>query len=307
MNKRLTKSVLSLGAAMLIASGAAQTPVFAAEAPVRSNVTAIAGLNSNRTKFANDAALPAMKKTGFTEIDGKQYYLDDSGEKHTGALKTETDEYYFNENGEMVTGFVNEGDYTYYYNEDGTRRGGGLLEADGQTYVLDGNGKRMSGWADVDGTKYYLNEDGTAVKNETRTIDGNRYSFDQNGIMKTNVTEGGYAYGADGIGQADASAYERIAQAALAQLGVAQDCTMLVTNSLAAVGINFHGWPEEYLSLGPLTDTPVPGDICVYSGHVAIYIGNGQAVHGGWNGGTTAIFSVQCSAPFIGYVHPILP
>ncbi len=76
--------------------------------------------------------------------------------------------------------------------------------------------------------------------------------------------------------------YQRIADAALAQVGVYQDCTMLVTNSLAAVGINFHGAPAAYLNLGPLTNNPVPGDICVYQGHVALYIGNGQAVHGGW-------------------------
>ena len=97
--------------------------------------------------------------------------------------------------------------------------------------------------------------------------------------------------------------YQRIADAALAQIGVYQDCTMLVTNSLAAVGINFHGAPAAYLSLGSLTNNPVPGDICVYQGHVALYIGNGQAVHGGWYGNQTTIYSVECNQPFIGYVH----
>ena len=97
--------------------------------------------------------------------------------------------------------------------------------------------------------------------------------------------------------------YDKIAQAAKAQVGVSQDCTMLVTNSLKAVGIDFHGWPEEYLSLGDRTDNPVPGDICVYQGHVSVYIGNGQAVHGGWNGNQTVITSVQCSSPLIAYVH----
>ena len=97
--------------------------------------------------------------------------------------------------------------------------------------------------------------------------------------------------------------YQKIADAALAQIGVNQDCTMLVTNSLKAVGINFHGAPEAYLSLGTLTNDPVPGDICVYQGHVAIYIGNGQAVHGGWLGYNTVVSSVSCTNPFIGYVH----
>ena len=97
--------------------------------------------------------------------------------------------------------------------------------------------------------------------------------------------------------------YQRIADAALAQVGVNQDCTMLVTNSLAAVGINFHGTPTAYLSLGELTNNPVPGDICVYQGHVALYIGNGQAVHGGWLGCQTVVSTVECTNAFIGYVH----
>lgn len=97
--------------------------------------------------------------------------------------------------------------------------------------------------------------------------------------------------------------YDKIASAALAQVGVNQDCTMLVTNSLKAVGINFHGSPSAYLSLGEVTNNPVPGDIIVYSGHVAIYIGNGQAVHGGWNGYQTVVTSVECSNAFIAYVH----
>lgn len=101
----------------------------------------------------------------------------------------------------------------------------------------------------------------------------------------------------------DSNFYQKIADAAMAQIGVNQDCTMLVTNALKAVGINFHGAPYEYASLGEWTDTPVPGDICIYSGHVALYVGNGQAVHGGWNGYTTILYSVSCSNPFIGYIH----
>ena len=94
-----------------------------------------------------------------------------------------------------------------------------------------------------------------------------------------------------------------IAAAALSQIGVTQDCTSLVSNSLAAAGIYYHGWPEGYLSLGTLTSSPVPGDIIVYIGHVAIYIGNGQAVHGGWDGYTTKVSSVSCANALIGYVH----
>ncbi len=97
--------------------------------------------------------------------------------------------------------------------------------------------------------------------------------------------------------------YDSIAQAAINQVGVNQDCTMLVTNSLKAVGIDFHGWPSEYATLGTVTENPVPGDIVIYQGHVALYIGNGQAVHGGWLGNSTVISTVECSNAFVAYVH----
>lgn len=91
-----------------------------------------------------------------------------------------------------------------------------------------------------------------------------------------------------------------IVAAAYAQLGQIQDCTMLVTRSLAAVGINFHGWPADYYSLGaPVSaDAALPGDLIFYANggyggvaHIAIYIGDGKAIHGGWNGNQTVIFS----------------
>lgn len=80
-----------------------------------------------------------------------------------------------------------------------------------------------------------------------------------------------------------------IYQAALAQLGRYQDCTMLVTNALKAVGINFHDWPAGYMSLGTVVPASQaqPGDLVYYANgglgaaHIAVYAGNGQAVHGG--------------------------
>ena len=92
-----------------------------------------------------------------------------------------------------------------------------------------------------------------------------------------------------------------IASAAYAQLGVGQDCTALVTNALAAAGINYHGWPAGYLSLGRTVSAAEaqPGDLAYYQNggsgraHIAVYVGNGMAVHGGWNGGTTSLQSVN--------------
>ncbi len=306
MKKRMTTSVLSAYAAFAMMSGVFAPRVQAAEITTQTQPL-ISGLDEGRLKRTSDTvAYDALMKTGFTEIDGKTYYLEANGEKHTGLLETDSGIYYFKDNGEMATGFVSEAGETMYFNSEGLKEQG-TIQTQGKTYILDENGYTQTGWVEDDGEKYYLNEDGSVVTNETRVIDEKRYSFSENGVLETNVVKKGYSYDANGVGTPDASMYNLIAQAALAQLGVQQDCTMLVTNSLKAVGINFHGAPERYLSLGELTNDPVPGDIIVYSGHVAIYIGNGQAVHGGWNGYTTAIFSVECSAPLIGYVHPTLP
>lgn len=87
-----------------------------------------------------------------------------------------------------------------------------------------------------------------------------------------------------------------IASAALAQIGEIQSCTQLVADSLAAVGIPYTGMGNLF-NLGPTipASQATPGDIIYYanggfgSAHVAVYIGNGQAVHGGWNGNQTVV------------------
>lgn len=79
--------------------------------------------------------------------------------------------------------------------------------------------------------------------------------------------------------------------AALAQQGQAQDCTAMVERALRAIGYSvgnvgvtgFDGYGKVVRS-----GAYAPGDIMVWPGHphVAIYIGNGMAVHGGYNGST---------------------
>lgn len=77
--------------------------------------------------------------------------------------------------------------------------------------------------------------------------------------------------------------------AARAQLGIAQDCTAMVENALRALGygvgdlgpMGFAGYGYQ---VSP--DQAQPGDIMMRGGHVAIYAGNGVAVHGGFNGST---------------------
>ncbi|MHA7176254.1 NlpC/P60 family protein [Arthrobacter sp. Sr24] len=105
-----------------------------------------------------------------------------------------------------------------------------------------------------------------------------------------------------------------IASAALSQLGIGQDCTALVRNALSAAGISWVGWPGDYLNKGRLVSQgeAQPGDLIYYAdggvglAHIAVYIGNGQAVHGGYQG-TTKIAGASiygASAPvFIAVGH----
>lgn len=105
-----------------------------------------------------------------------------------------------------------------------------------------------------------------------------------------------------GAGEESSSAAgAAIVAAAYAQLGVSQDCTMLVTNSIAAIGINFRDWPAGYFSLGRTVSAAEaqPGDLAYYAdggmglAHIAVYVGNGQAIHGGWGGNQTVLQSVN--------------
>lgn len=106
---------------------------------------------------------------------------------------------------------------------------------------------------------------------------------------------------------------KKLVASALSQLGNKQDCTALVTNALRSIGINHHGWPESYQSLGHQVDRKdaKPGDIVFYptngvnvimangklQQHVALVVandnGNITAVHGGWNGNDTALWGVD--------------
>lgn len=118
------------------------------------------------------------------------------------------------------------------------------------------------------------------------------------GGTELGVSGGVAAQAPAGIGSGSGAT---IAAAAYAQIGVAQDCTALATNALAAAGIHYHGWPAGYLSLGRTVSAAEarPGDLAYYQNggvgmaHIAVYVGNGMAVHGGWNGGTTALYSVN--------------
>ena len=95
----------------------------------------------------------------------------------------------------------------------------------------------------------------------------------------------------------DASLNDRIAAAAQQLVGVTngQWCTQVVQQALANAGVSDAAqlWPDQYATTyGYYTDTPQAGNLIYYNNggrgvdHIAVYIGNGLAVHGNYNGQT---------------------
>lgn len=100
---------------------------------------------------------------------------------------------------------------------------------------------------------------------------------------------------------ASSSTNQAILAAARAQLGAVQDCTVLGEVALRAAGIPGVGdeSPESLMAYATPVSNPQPGDFIYYAdggmgfSHNAVYIGNGEAIHSGWNGNQTVIDSVD--------------
>lgn len=79
-----------------------------------------------------------------------------------------------------------------------------------------------------------------------------------------------------------------LVEAASRYVGMNWDCTMLVEQALRDIGINVGDvGPMGFGSAGSVFNDPSQvqsGDIMMRGGHVAIYLGDGFAIHGGYNG-----------------------
>ncbi|MBG6219065.1 LysM repeat protein [Arthrobacter sp. CAN_A6] len=92
-----------------------------------------------------------------------------------------------------------------------------------------------------------------------------------------------------------------ILASAYAQLGAIQDCTVLGEQALKAAGISGVGdeSPAGLMEFATPVSNPQPGDFIYYADggagvpHNAIYIGDGKAIHSGFNGNQTVINSAD--------------
>ena len=117
--------------------------------------------------------------------------------------------------------------------------------------------------------------------------------------------------------QTASSLGDRISSSAQELVGVTDGlwCTQVVQQALANAGVSdaYQLWPDQYQGVyGYYTDSPQAGDLIYYNNggrgvdHIAIYIGNGQAVHGNYEGKTviaSAYLSTAASPQFIRVVR----
>ena len=110
---------------------------------------------------------------------------------------------------------------------------------------------------------------------------------------------------------------QRISSEAQKLVGVTDGlwCTQVVQQALANAGVSdaYQLWPDQYAGqYGYYTNDPQEGDLLYYNNggrgvdHIAIYIGNGQAVHGNYEGKTviaSAYLSTAASPQFIRVVR----
>ena len=110
---------------------------------------------------------------------------------------------------------------------------------------------------------------------------------------------------------------QRISAEAQKLVGVTDGlwCTQVVQQALANAGVSdaYQLWPDQYAGqYGYYTNDPQEGDLLYYNNggrgvdHIAIYIGNGQAVHGNYEGKTviaSAHLSTAASPQFIRVVR----
>ncbi|WP_201612819.1 NlpC/P60 family protein [Gulosibacter hominis] len=100
-----------------------------------------------------------------------------------------------------------------------------------------------------------------------------------------------------------------LAAAAYNQVGITQDCTDAVQNALAEIGLTtrrdqggYDMGVESFTQFGsPVSpDQAQPGDIMIsYGYHVAIYLGDNTAMHGGWNGDADdTVVTSQMGSPY---------
>ena len=196
-----------------------------------------------------------------------------------------------------------------------------INDGTGKWVRYDASGKMMKGWVTITGdladiypnqsgnTYFYDYATGLMAKGWT-TIGGTRYRFDEiTGVLlekeEPESDDDDYeAIDYTAWGEPITAKGKAIADAAIAQIGSTDLCSVVANNALNAIGVDgravyLFGWglsTETIRDAGRHVDEPWPGDIAYYasnyygtSSHVAVYVGEGKVVSGNYNGSTQLV------------------
>ena len=255
-----------------------------------------------------DLTTGAMAK-GFVNLpqsddpNGKWVYYDPiTGRMQYGEQYIDGYWYYFDTaTGKMAHGITNipdnddAGGKWVYYDSITGRMQYGEQYIDGNRYYFDtATGKMAHGKYYRDGAYYYYDTVTGIMQYGEQTIDGDEYYFDtETGAMVTGEVErdGRYYYYDEETG-AMLGLGEQIVKYAEKFLGTPYtwggtspdtgfDCSGFTQYVYSNFGIDLDRTSSAQRRQGEAVDEDdiMPGDLVCYSGHVAIYVGNGQVIH----------------------------
>lgn len=210
------------------------------------------------------------RSTGVVKENGKYYFYNASYVKQTGWQTYNNQKYYFDAKTKAaLIGRQTIAGYTYYFEEDGTM---------------------ATGWVEIGNKTYYCGSDGHMVMGTTVTISGSKYTFDSTGVC-SNINKGKkiveyakkflgypYVYGGNNLKTGvDCSGFTQ-------QVMKRFKIYIPRTADQQMRGKDNWGSYTKSVSIKPNKANLQPGDLVFYgtkkySGHVAIYIGNGKIIH----------------------------
>lgn len=103
---------------------------------------------------------------GWYVVDGMWYYYVD-GQRQTGFLEIDGIRYHLNEDGYVDTGLVEVDGKLYYFHANGAMHHG-WLTLDAGTYYFGVNGSAETGWVRIEGEAFYFDENGILLEDASQ-------------------------------------------------------------------------------------------------------------------------------------------
>ncbi len=139
------------------------------------------------------------RATGWIEVEGISYYLEDDGVMVTGWQYMDGAWYYFYTWGGMAEGWAKIDGYWYYLDPETGEMATGWKYVNGDWYYLyPAWGGMAEGWMKVGGVWYNTDPVSGVMQTGWELVNGKWYYFYESGSMAYSTTVEGYAVGADG-------------------------------------------------------------------------------------------------------------